>query len=134
MFELAMQEGAAPISLKQVAGHQGLSENYLEQLMGALRRAGLVHSVRGAQGGYLLGRAPERITTGDIIRALEGSISMADCAAEDGRTVEHCGDPEGCMAKEVWVRVSESIANTLDSITLADLCREAKERQGMYYI
>ncbi|MCL6581714.1 MAG: Rrf2 family transcriptional regulator, partial [Firmicutes bacterium] len=70
--ELARHHGEGPLPLKAVAEEQGIPEAYLEQLVAALRRAGLVRSVRGAQGGYVLSRSPEKITVGDVVRVLEG--------------------------------------------------------------
>jgi Rrf2 family protein len=77
LYELALRYGEGPVSLKSVAQSQGLSENYLEQLMVPLRREGLVKSIRGAQGGYMLARAPEEITIGAIITTVEGT----DCGS-----------------------------------------------------
>jgi Rrf2 family protein len=76
MFDLAQHYGSEPIPLKTVAERQNISDNYLEQLIAILRKAGLVKSVRGAQGGYILARDPGSITVGDIIRAMEGPIAL----------------------------------------------------------
>lgn len=75
MIELAKRHGEGPISLKSIAQTNDLSEHYLEQLIAPLRNAGLVRSIRGAYGGYVLGKDPSTITAGDIIRVLEGPIS-----------------------------------------------------------
>lgn len=80
MYDLAMHAGdKEPISIKNVAERQEISEHYLEQLMGQLRKAGLVKSTRGAQGGYFLARSPKDVTVGDIIRVMEGPIAPVDC-------------------------------------------------------
>ncbi|MEW6397872.1 MAG: Rrf2 family transcriptional regulator [Bacillota bacterium] len=129
MYELARTGRAGPLPLHVIARRQGLSQHYLEQLVGPLREAGLVRSVRGAQGGYELARPPEEITVGDVVRILEGPIAVTDCTVP-GTGIEQCGRAEGCVARGVWERVSESIARVLDSITLADLCREAGEPAG----
>ena len=138
LFELAFQQGSGPISLKTIAERQGLSEHYLEQLVAPLRKSGLVTSVRGAQGGYVLSRPPEQITVGDIIRVLEGPIGITDCASEDCANLEHCGKADPCLARGVWEKVRDSIINVVDSITLADLVKEAREEQEkqnlMYHI
>ena len=137
MFELAMNHGRGPIPLKEIADRQGLSEHYLEQLVAPLRKAGLVKSVRGAHGGYMLNKDPASISVGDIIRVLEGPIAPTDCVAEDRDAVEHCGRAAGCMARSVWAKVRDSIAEVVDSITLADLCEEARQsgdKNYMYYI
>ncbi len=125
MFDLAQHYGQGPVSLKSVAERQDLSEHYLEQLAAVLRRAGLVKSVRGAQGGYILARAPADIKVGDIIRVLEGPIAPVECV--DGTEQEQCLKAEFCIARNVWEKVRISIEDVLDSITLADMCKEAEQ-------
>ncbi|MUT67259.1 Rrf2 family transcriptional regulator [Paenibacillus sp. NEAU-GSW1] len=110
MMELAAKFGEGPISLKSIAERNQLSEHYLEQLVAPLRNAGLVKSIRGAYGGYILSKEPETITAGDIIRILEGPISPVDFTEED--------DP---AKRDLWLRIRDAIAEVLDSTTLADL-------------
>src|SRR5690606_41229510 len=87
LFDLAQRYGEGPIPLKQIAERQDVSDHYLEQLMGALRKAGLVVSVRGAQGGYELARPPEAITIGDVIRVLwEPELTVYGTQAETERS------------------------------------------------
>jgi len=119
LYELALRSSDGPVSLREVAEEQGLSENYLEQLFLSLRRANLVTGVRGAQGGYLLARAADDITVGDVIRALEGPIAPVSCVTE----ADLCnrGGAVGCPTRPVWVRLAECMSHVLDSITLADL-------------
>ena len=125
MYDLAMNSGKGPISLKSVAIRQGISEHYLEQLMGQLRRAGLVKSTRGAQGGYLLIKDPSEITVGDIIRVMEGPIAPVDCLLSEGTVDnEYCSKAANCVTRTVWQKVGESIEGVLDSISLGDLCEE----------
>lgn len=129
MFDLAVHYGKGPIPLKMVAERQQLSENYLEQLIATLRKAGLVNSVRGAQGGYILARRPEDITVGDIIRVLEGPIAPLDCVNE--ADPGDCDQFNYCISRNVWAKVRDSINEVLDSINLADMCKEAKETEQM---
>ena len=124
MYDLAMHVGMGPISLKSVAERQEISEHYLEQLMGQLRKAGLVKSTRGAQGGYMLTKIPGEITVGDIVRVMEGPIAPVDCLLSD--TPSCCQKAGRCVTRGVWRKVGESIAKVLDDITLADLCLEDK--------
>lgn len=124
MYELALHYGKGPESLKMVAERQHISEHYLEQLMGGLRRAGFVRSVRGAQGGYELTRDPAAITVGDVIRALEGPIAPVDCVIDD--TSDYCFRADSCVTRNIWAKVRDSINEVVDSITLADLCKEEK--------
>lgn len=122
MIDLGMFYGEGPVSLKSVAERQSLSEHYLEQLIAPLRNAGLVRSIRGAYGGYVLAKNPPEITVGDIIRVLEGPITIVD-------------DPEEEL-KELWERVRKSINDVLDSVTLQDLVEKKKfgGENIMFYI
>ena len=121
MFELAIRQSPEPVPLKQIAEHQGLSERYLEQLIAPLRRAGLVRSVRGAQGGYALGRPATVISVGDILRIVEGPISPVVCVIDPLA----CARTDGCVMRGIWSRLRDRMVELLDSITLADLCQEA---------
>lgn len=126
MMELANKYGEGPTSLKIIAEKHQLSEHYLEQLVAPLRNSGLVKSIRGAYGGYILSRSPEEIRAGDVIRVLEGPISPVDFTEED--------DP---AKRDLWIRIRDSIAEVLDSTTLADLIHfhdEGKRDNYMFYI
>nr|WP_092067258.1 Rrf2 family transcriptional regulator [Dendrosporobacter quercicolus]NSL46491.1 Rrf2 family transcriptional regulator [Dendrosporobacter quercicolus DSM 1736]SDL52641.1 transcriptional regulator, BadM/Rrf2 family [Dendrosporobacter quercicolus] len=126
MYDLAMHYGQGPISLKSVAQRQGISEHYLEQLMGTLRKAGYVKSLRGAQGGYTLTKDPSRITVGDIITIMEGPIAPVDCLLTDDVVNAYCDRAGQCVTRGVWAKVRDSINDVLHSISLADLCRDDK--------
>lgn len=137
MFDLAQHFGEGPISLKSIAERQDISEHYLEQLISGLRKAGLVKSVRGAQGGYVLGRETGKITIGDVIRVLEGPIAPVDCVAEEDP--ECCSKADFCVTRSVWEKVRDSIAGVLDSITLEDMVKDSAQKEAdrrlyMYYI
>jgi len=119
MSEFARHFGDGPLSLADVAKSQGISQAYLEQIAIDLRRAGLLESRRGAQGGYLLARAPQTITAGDVIRALEGAILPVQCVAE--QKCSPCPIQDGCSTRGIWEEVRDRMVETLDSITLADL-------------
>ncbi|HHY33559.1 MAG TPA: Rrf2 family transcriptional regulator [Firmicutes bacterium] len=123
MYDLALHYGEGPVPLKGIAERQMVSENYLEQLMASLRRAGLVISSRGAQGGYELARRPADITIGDIVRVLEGPIDPAECVGE-GDPVEACERADECTMRLVWKKLKDCINRVLDSISLKDLCDE----------
>lgn len=126
MYDLALHYGQGPISLKSVAQRQGISEHYLEQLMGTLRKAGYVKSIRGAQGGYSLTKDPGQITVGNIICIMEGPIAPVDCLLSTDAGHDYCQRAGICVTRGVWAKVRDSINQVLDSITLADLCREEK--------
>ena len=116
MFYLATQAGNGPQPLKSIA-ETGVPEQYLEQLLGSLRRAGLVTTVRGVQGGYQLARDPEEITVGDIIDATEGPVSLSECLHDSDACQKSCG----CPTRMVWGRLTDQINGLLQSITLKDM-------------
>ncbi len=122
LYELALHYGNGPLPLKNIAQSQGLSENYLEQLMVPLRRAGLVKSIRGAQGGYMLGREPKEITIGEIITTVEGPIAVVDCLLAGIEDVNQpCERACACVTRSIWEKVCDSISNVLNNITLQTL-------------
>lgn len=122
-----------PIPIARVAERQGISEGYLEQLMTFLRKGGLVRSVRGAQGGYLLTREPAQITAGEVVRCLEGPVTPTGCVSENDP--DTCVRAETCATRVMWEKIRESITGVLDNTTLADLCVEAEKMHvNMYYI
>ncbi len=131
MVELARRYPEGPISLAEIAKAQGLSLPYLEQIAAVLRRAGLLKSIRGAYGGYILARAPDTITAGDVIRALEGKLIVLPCQPEKVCMLlseQTCVCQRGpvCPTKDVWQQVHAQLARTLDRITLADLAASGR--------
>lgn len=128
-YDLARHMDEAPVPLKTIAERQGVPEAYLEQLLGALRRSGLVRSVRGAQGGYALARRPADITVGDVIRVLEGPIAPVDCVAE-GVHATPCAKSDCCVTRGIWKRLRDSMNEVLDSFSLADLVAEDERQAG----
>jgi Rrf2 family transcriptional regulator, cysteine metabolism repressor len=127
MIELAKKHGEGPISLKTIAQANDLSEHYLEQLIAPLRNAGLVKSIRGAYGGYVLSDLPTKITAGDVIRVLEGPITP----------VEGIEDEEPAK-RELWIRIRDAIKDVLDNTTLEDLASHSEDEGDsdgyMFYI
>ena len=126
MVDLAMAGGEQPVSLRDVAHRQQLSDKYLEQIVTPLSRAGLVRSVRGAGGGYLLTREPEQYTVGDILRPLEGDLAPVECATDEG----FCERADQCVTLELWQEIHRAVAQVVDGTTLADLVeRQRRKRQ-----
>lgn len=119
MYDLAQNYGAQPRPIKAVAEAQAIPEAYLEQFLCTLRRAGLVVSARGAQGGYMLSRPPGEITVGDILRALEGGLTLLDCLDEE----DACGKSCDCPSRKIWQRLRDGINEIVDGITLDDMLR-----------
>lgn len=120
MVELARHYGGGPTSLSRVAEAQQLPLPYLERVVASLRRAGLLRSVRGAYGGYMLARQPERISVGDVFRAVEGSLISLDCLRDDAC----CTRQAICATRSVWEIVYERLCETLDGTSLADILQE----------
>jgi len=112
--------------ISQVAARQGISDKYLEQIIGRLSKAGLVQSARGAQGGYKLTKAPSECTVGEILRVLEGDLAPVACAASVHPAL--CPRLDDCVTTEVWRRIGEAINNVVDNITLADLLKWQEEK------
>ena len=121
MLELALKYGSGTMSLKDIAKKQNLSETYLEQLIAHLRKAGLVNSIRGAQGGYELARTPTEITVGEIIRTLEGPLAPSECVAGDDPECDRAGY---CVTRIIWEKIMDSINNVIDSVTLQDMIND----------
>ncbi|HZJ99229.1 MAG TPA: Rrf2 family transcriptional regulator [Tissierellaceae bacterium] len=122
MFELALEYGKGPTPLNIIAEEQGLSESYLEQLFSTLRKDGLINSVRGAQGGYMLSDEPAKITVGQILRSLEGDMAVANCVGDT--PTRDCSKLEGCATKLVLAKIKDSIDEVIDNISLADMIEE----------
>jgi len=116
MVDLAIHCGEEPVSIKSIAERQNISEYYLEQLFSPLRKANIIKSIRGAQGGYVLGREPMDITMAEIMEVLEGPVEISDCLEENT-----CSNIECCATRGFWARIKESIDSVLESTTLQDL-------------
>lgn len=123
MLDLAVHNNEGQVVLKSIAERQGLSENYLEQLFAVLKKAKLVKSIRGSQGGYTLGESPDKISVGDILRALEGSMSPTDCVSENCET-HHCSTSDCCITRGVWEKIRDGINNVIDNISLQELVED----------
>jgi Rrf2 family protein len=122
MFELALHYGEVdPVAIKVIAENQDISESYLEQLFGTLRKAGLITSTRGAQGGYFLSRPPEEITVADILNVLEGPIEVSECLMDDEAP---CSKMNYCATRLLWQKISDSINHVINSTTLQDMVND----------
>ena len=124
MIDLARDSEDEPVSISSIAARQDISERYLEQLVGLLKKAGLVRSIRGATGGYVLARDVKEISVGDVLRALEGSLEPVKCAAFYSE--EGCMAADGCVTKYVWQKINESINETVDHMMLDELVLESR--------
>lgn len=124
LIDLAQYSEIEPVSISSIASRQGISERYLEQLMTMLKKAGLIKSIRGAGGGYVLAKELSEISVGDVLRALEGNLEPVECTAFSQE--DTCAAAGGCVTKYVWQRINESINKTVDEISLEQLVKESK--------
>lgn len=120
IYDIALNKGA-PVAIKAIAQRQNIPEAYLEQLVASLRKAGVIKSSRGSQGGYELTRSAQEISIGEILLALEGSTSIADCLGD-----ENCGGSCSCPSRHVFARIQESIDSVLNSMTLEDMIKDGE--------
>lgn len=130
MFELALHHGEEPISIKTIAENQSISEYYLEQLFASLRKAGLIKSIRGAQGGYVLSRPPAEITAGDILNVLEGPVEISECIMGDENI--SCTKANYCATRLLWLKISNSVNDIINSTTLQDMINDYNEMKNTH--
>lgn len=123
-------ENNTRLSLKEISKKQGISEKYLEQIINPLSKAGLVLSFRGSQGGYTLAKSPKEITSGEILRTLEGSLAPVECA-NSGSDI--CPRADYCPSLTIWKKIKDAIDNVVDNITLQDILEEYKEKNVIEY-
>ena len=129
MLDLALHDGGGPVPLADISRRQGISLSYLEQLFAKLRRRGLVRSVRGPGGGYILSRESNTIAVSDVIRAIDERVDVTRCGGKG-----NCQNNEKCLTHELWMDLSKQIYDFLDHITLGELVarrgvKEIAERQ-----
>lgn len=132
MLDLALNDTGEPISLKDVAKRQDISDKYLEQIISVLNRAGYVKSVRGAQGGYYLKKRPEDYTVGMILRLTEGSLAPVSCIDEEDEI--NCDRQDSCVTVILWKKINDAISDVVDHTTLQDLVDWQREKAGDYVI
>jgi Rrf2 family protein len=133
MLELAYHYGEGPIDLKEIANKEDISIKYLEQVIIPLRTAGLVRSIRGSKGGYVLAKLPSEICLNDLVEILEGPLNLIECLNDP----KACQKVTSCVSREIWERVSEAINGIFRSVTLEDMVnrkREKEENPSMYQI
>lgn len=131
MLDIAIHGGDSPVSLKDAAKRQDISEKYLEQIISTLNKAGFVRSIRGAQGGYLLSRDPKEYTVGMILRVTEGELTPVACISENGIS---CDREQQCVTIQVYKKLYDAINEVVDGITLADMVEMSKDSASDYSI
>lgn len=128
MLDLALYYGNGPVLLKDIAERQEISEKYLGHLVAPLKTAGLINSSRGAHGGYMLAKEPAQITLKEVIRALEGSLSLAECI----NSPRVCRRVPACVTRDILEEMGEKMAEVLESTSLQDMASRAREKERLH--
>jgi Rrf2 family cysteine metabolism transcriptional repressor len=130
VLDLALHRGAGLVPIQEIAQRQRIPQRYLEQVLLALKRAGLLTSKRGAAGGYHLTRPPEAITVGDVLRAVEGADAPFEAEGRVSR--------DGHDLVELWEEIAGAVSGVVDRLTFGQLATRARERlavaRPMYHI
>ncbi len=129
MVDIAVHSLGEYIPLKIIAERQSISENYLEQVFSVLRKADLVKSARGSQGGYTLSKDASKITVGEVLRILEGDLGIT---GDDHGALGVDKTIKVCINTIVWQKVNEQINSVMDSVTLQDLVEEYNSLNSEY--
>ena len=138
LVDLAVHSTGEQVPLVHIANRQSLSVNYLEQVFSLLKKANIVKSVKGSQGGYILGRRPEEITVADVLRAIEGDILFVEEEVQSSEASMLYQNMQVCLKKQVWDKMTASVCQVVEHITLEELMKEYQEYSNaetfMYYI
>ena len=127
MLEIASHYGEGLVDLNEISKRENISLKYLEQVIIPLRTAGMVKSIRGSKGGYSLAKPPAEISLKDLFEILEGPVNLVDCL-EDPNS---CRRSPSCVTREIWSDVSQAICRIFRSVTLEDMVRRRKEKEGI---
>ena len=142
LFDMAYHAGTLPAQIKDISRRQNISPRYLEQIFQDLKRGGLLNSRRGPQGGYFLSRKPDEINVHQIITAAEGEMALVDCIKSGKGCKKECDFDNECVTQKVWLEASNRLTEYLSSVTLKDLCEDARamgmekelDHRFMYFI
>lgn len=127
MLDLAIYAKDRPVPLSDISRRQNISLKYLEKLIRKLKKAGYVKSQRGPFGGHMLACSAEEISVGDLVRVLEGTSAISDCAESDDPVCGVCNRAGDCLSRWVWVAASRAMFDTLDAISLANLVNHPED-------
>lgn len=126
IFDIAYHACGMPAKVKDIARRQGISPRYIEQIFIKFKKHGIIKTVRGPNGGYLLANEPSQISLGDIIRAIEGNIELVSCKSATADNTDECNIKKQCVTAPIWNELNGRISSFFDSITIQDLCERGK--------
>lgn len=134
MFDMAYHAGTLPVQIKDISRRQNISPRYLEQIFQDLKKAGLLKSRRGPQGGYSLARPAEEISIKDIVLAAEGELQLVNCVkglrgskSDDAETDASCEFSNHCVTQHIWTKASQILGDYFQNLSLKTLCDQAQE-------
>ncbi|BDV41682.1 Rrf2 family transcriptional regulator [Geotalea uraniireducens] len=141
IFDIAYNSGSLPAQVQDISRRQGISPRYLEQIFQNLKRAGILRSKRGPQGGYCLAKKPEEITVAEILVATERDINLVECAGRRKKRDE-CTFDGSCVTQELWSQAGAKLMDYFSGITVKDLCdrgqtlgiKREQDHRFMYFI
>lgn len=131
MIDIAVNDNGEPVRIKDIAGRQGISDKYLEQIVSVLNKAGYVKSIRGPQGGYRLAKSPAEYTVGSILRLIEGSLAPVSCLESD---INECERQYECATLILWQKLNDAINNVIDNVTIENLIEWQQGQSDNYVI
>lgn len=142
LFDMAYNSGTLPAQIKDISRRQDISPRYLEQIFQSFKKAGILKSKRGPQGGYYLARNPEQITVREILAAAEGDTLLVECGGPGKRKKEECGFDGSCVTQMVWREACEKLNEYFSGLTLKNLCerghamgiKREQDHRFTYYI
>lgn len=141
LFDIAYNSGTFPAQIQDISRRQHISPRYLEQIFQSLKRAGILKSKRGPQGGYFLAKKPEEITLREIIRATEGENILVECVSQK-KSKKGCEFDGSCLAQTIWQEATDKLYAYFESVTLKTLCergvamgiKREQDHRFMYFI
>jgi Rrf2 family transcriptional regulator, iron-sulfur cluster assembly transcription factor len=129
LCDIAYSSTGTPSQINVISTRQGISARYLEQIFKKFRKAGIIKSVRGPFGGYLLAKKPKEISVGDIIRAIDGEdIELVFCSGNKKTSKKPCDRMGKCVVSDVWDEASKKLMGYFNSVTISKICAESKKR------
>ncbi|MRR59123.1 MAG: RrF2 family transcriptional regulator [Deltaproteobacteria bacterium] len=142
LFDMAYNSGTLPSQIKDISRRQEISPRYLEQIFQSFKKAGILKSKRGPQGGYILARKPDQITVREILEAAEGDTLLVDCTSKKKNKKGECLFDGSCVTQTVWQEASDKLNELFSEMTLKTLCdrgqalgvKREQDHRFTYYI